>query len=133
VAAAIERVGAFGEAREPNIRHFGEAREPNIRQFGRLLPAALAVARTATKHTVDFDWGPLLQAAFAAGAPAAGPLSDPQRRYLAELVDNADLWDPRHGNASLAFKQAGLPYDRDACRALLDPHAGTGGRARRDS
>lgn len=39
-----------------------------VRDFGRLLPAAVAIARIATKHTVNFDWGPLLLAAFPAGA-----------------------------------------------------------------
>ncbi|GGM57563.1 hypothetical protein GCM10007977_069010 [Dactylosporangium sucinum] len=28
-------------------------------------------------------------------------------------------WDPTNGNASLSFREAGLPYDREACRALL--------------
>jgi hypothetical protein len=89
-----------------------------IKDFNRLLPAAVAIARIATKHTVNFDWGLILLAAFPAGT-VPDRLSDAQRRYLTELVENADLWDPRHGNASNIFKQAGLPYDRDACRALL--------------
>ena len=99
VAAAVERVDAFD----------------------RLLPAALAIARIATRYTVDHDWGPLLLAAFPGGTPVEAPLSEPQRRYLAALVDNPDLWDPRHGNASLIFGRAGLPYDRQACRRLLTP------------
>lgn len=96
VAAAIERVG----------------------DFERLLPAAVALARIATKYTVDFDWGPLLLAAFPDGA-LPERLSEAQRRNLSALVDNPDLWDPRLGNASLVFKRAGLPYERDACRALV--------------
>lgn len=89
-----------------------------VKDFSRLLPAAVAIARIATKYTVNFDWGPLLLAAFPDGA-LPDRLSDSQRRYLGALVDNPDLWDPRFGNAFLIFKQAGLPYDRDACRALL--------------
>jgi len=84
----------------------------------RLLPAALAVAAVASRHTVDFDWGPLLRTFFA--GHTGGPLTVPQRRYLRALVDNPDLWDPRHGNASLAFRDAGLPHDRDTCRTLVE-------------
>jgi hypothetical protein len=88
-----------------------------VSDFEQLLPAATAIARIAHKFTVNSDWGPLLRAAFPHGAPTNG-LSDPQRRYLAALVDNPDLWDPRFGNASVVFGQLGLPYDRDACHAL---------------
>ena len=94
-----------------------------VDEFERLVPAALAIARVASKYTVDFDWGRLLLAAFKGGAPDADALSEPQRRYLAALVDNPDLWDPRHGNAYLIFNRAGLPYDRQACRALLSNRA----------
>lgn len=88
-----------------------------VEGFDRLLPAAVAVARIAGKHSVNFDWGPLLLAAFPEGAPP-DRLPEAPRRYLAALVDNDELWDPRHGNASLVFRQAGLPYDRAACRSL---------------
>jgi len=96
VAAAIERVD----------------------EFERLLPAALAVARVAGKYTVNSDWGRLLQAAFPGPEPVSGPLPAAQRRYLRALVGNEELWDPRYGNASLMFRDAGVPYDREACRAL---------------
>jgi hypothetical protein len=97
VAAAVERVDGFE----------------------RLVPAAVAIARIAWSSSVDFDWGPLLVAAFPGGGPVELPLTESQRRYLAALVDNPDLWDPRNGNAGLVFGRAGLPYDRQACRRLL--------------
>lgn len=82
----------------------------------RLLPAALAIAPIASRYTIGDEWGPLLRAFFA--GRTSGTLTEPQRRYLGALVDNADLWDPTHGNAHVAFRDAGLPYDRDTCRAL---------------
>ncbi|MEN3613629.1 hypothetical protein AAH979_29285 [Plantactinospora sp. ZYX-F-223] len=83
----------------------------------RLLPAALAIAPIASRYTVRHDWGPLLHALFAGRDP--GPLSPAQRRYLGALVANEDLWDPRNGTVGLVFRDAGLPYDRDACGDLV--------------
>ncbi|KXK62320.1 hypothetical protein AWW66_08800 [Micromonospora rosaria] len=83
----------------------------------RLLPAALALAPIVSPHTVRGDWGALLRALFAGRAD--DPLSPAQRRYLGALVDNADLWDARNGSVGLAFRDAGLPHDRAACRALV--------------
>ena len=82
----------------------------------RLLPAALAIAPIATAHTVDSDWGPLLRALFR--GYTGGPLTTAQRRYLTALTENANLWNPTHGNASLLYHEVGLPYDRDECRTL---------------
>ncbi|BBH71642.1 hypothetical protein ACTI_83270 [Actinoplanes sp. OR16] len=76
-----------------------------------LLPAALAVVPLAHVFTVRSDWGRLLVAL--RPDPAA------QHRYLAALVDRPDLWDPRNGTVRLVFRDAGLPYDREACRALI--------------
>jgi len=42
-----------------------------------------------------------------------------QRTYLQALVDNADLWETRIGNAQWAFHRVGLPCDRNACRKLM--------------
>ena len=44
-------------------------------------------------------------------------------RHLAALVANERLSDPQHGNAHRWFKNLGLTYDRDACRALLRERA----------
>ncbi|MEV6302988.1 hypothetical protein AB0M02_26470 [Actinoplanes sp. NPDC051861] len=81
-----------------------------------LLPAALAIAPIAGVHTVRDDWGPLLHAFFPAGPGDA--LSPAQKHYLNALVANPDLWVPTNGTAGLVFRDAGLPYDREECRAL---------------
>jgi hypothetical protein len=88
-----------------------------VKEFERLLPAALAVVRAASKMSVDHDWGRLLVAAFPGGIGKVK--TDAQHTFLAALVARADLWDKSFGNASLWFKRAGLPYDRRACERLL--------------
>lgn len=77
---------------------------------------AIAVARVTEKFAIDRDWGPLLAAAFPRGGGVVE--TEAQRRFLAALVENADLWDPKLGNASKWFTRAGLRYDRDACAQL---------------
>ncbi|MEV8517069.1 hypothetical protein [Dactylosporangium sp. NPDC051484] len=86
----------------------------------RLLPAALAIAAHAGPHTARSDWGPLLHAIFAPGSVpgTGGALSAAQRHYLHALVANDNLWDPRNGSVGLVFRDAGLPHDREACRAM---------------
>ncbi|MFC4312419.1 hypothetical protein ACFPN2_25270 [Steroidobacter flavus] len=88
-----------------------------VRDFDRLANAAIAVARVTNKGSVEYEWGPLLIAAF----PKRNGVieTDAQRRYLRALVENADLWDPKFGNASACFKRLNLPYDRDACARLV--------------
>ena len=88
-----------------------------VHDFERLANAAIAVARVTRKFCVDADWGPLLAAAL----PKRNGIieTDAQCRYLRALVENADLWDPRYGNASFRFKELGLPYDRNACAKLV--------------
>jgi hypothetical protein len=83
--------------------------------FDAVAPAAISIARTAIKYTVDFDWGPMLAAAFPDGSGRVQ--SNLQRDFLRALVANDALWDPKFGNPGKWFKQAGLAYDRDACRA----------------
>jgi hypothetical protein len=82
--------------------------------FDRLANAAIAVVSVTAKYCVDYDWGPLLAAAFPDGDGVIK--TEAQRRFLRALVMNRELWDPRFGNASIWFKRAGLPYDRKACR-----------------
>lgn len=89
-----------------------------VDDFTELLPAARAVARVASKYTVDRDWGPLLSAAFPAPAPEHDGLTEAQRSYLAALVANDELWDRRYGNPAYWFERVGLPYDREACARL---------------
>jgi hypothetical protein len=87
-----------------------------VEDFDRLAGAAIAVARVTEKFAIDHDWGPLLAAAFRKGGGVVE--TEAQRRFLAALVDNADLWDPKLGNASKWFTGAGLRYDRDVCAQL---------------
>ncbi|AFE07186.1 hypothetical protein COCOR_06872 [Corallococcus coralloides DSM 2259] len=88
-----------------------------VKDFDRLLPVAVTLARITTKHCVDMEWGPLLAAAFPAGDGQVR--TDAQRRFLSELVANADLWDPTFGNPGQWFRKAGLPYQRNACAERL--------------
>ncbi|RKH95851.1 hypothetical protein [Corallococcus sp. AB038B] len=88
-----------------------------VKDFDRLLPAAVTVARVTTKYCVDREWGPLLAAAFPAGDGQVR--TDAQRRFLSELVANADLWDPTFGNPGQWFRKAGLTYQRSACAERL--------------
>jgi hypothetical protein len=88
-----------------------------VPDFAVLADGAVALAAHASPRSVDHDWGRLLVAAFRAGD---GRIHDAaQRRYLAALVDNGALWEPRNGNAALCFKKAGLPHDRALCQALV--------------
>jgi hypothetical protein len=84
-----------------------------VKDFDRLADAAIKVIAVAAKYSVDFDWGPLLAAAFADGSGVAQTAA--QHRYLSALVNKRELWDPKFGNARMWFKKAGLPYDRAIC------------------
>jgi hypothetical protein len=88
-----------------------------IHDFEQLVNAAVAVVKVTSKYCVDDDWGPFLVAAFPDGD---GQLkTQAQRRFLAALVENKELWDIHFGNPLIWFKRAGLPYDRKACVKLL--------------
>jgi hypothetical protein len=89
-----------------------------VKNFERLVPAAEAVMRVTWNFGVDFDWGPLLAAAFPEGSGIVK--TEAQRRFLHALVSKADLWDPTCGNAYKWFKQAGLPYDRRLCAERIE-------------
>jgi hypothetical protein len=84
-----------------------------VKDFDRLANAASAVVGVTAKSCVDFDWGPLLAAAFSDGTGIIK--TEAQRRFLSALVKHSELWDPKFGNAFKWFKQAGLPYDRQVC------------------
>jgi hypothetical protein len=88
-----------------------------VKDFERLAAAAEAVAQVTWKFGVDFDWGPLLVAAFPDGSGIVR--TEAQRRFLRALVSKAELWDPTCGNAYKWFKRAGLPYDRQLCAERL--------------
>jgi hypothetical protein len=84
-----------------------------VKDFERLVSAAEAVVRVTWKFGVDFDWGPMLVAAFPDGRGLVR--TEAQRRFVRALVSKAEMWDPSCGNAYKWFKQAGLPYDRSLC------------------
>jgi hypothetical protein len=84
-----------------------------VKEFERLINGAEEVIRITSLKQVDFDWGPLLGAAFQGGRGVAA--TDAQRRFLTALVANANLWNPKFGNPQKWFQQAGLPYDREEC------------------
>ena len=88
-----------------------------VKDFDRLVDAAIAVLQVTEKYCVDYDWGPLLAAAFPAGDGRIE--TEAQCRFLDALVKKRRLWDPSFGNASLWFQRAGLPEDRRACAKLV--------------
>jgi hypothetical protein len=89
-----------------------------VNDFDRLADAAISVIGITSKSCVDFDWGPLLAAAFPDGDGVIK--SQSQRRFLRALAGKAELWDRRFGNAWTWFNKAGVPYDRNACARLAD-------------
>lgn len=89
-----------------------------VKDLERLLPGMQAVLRVTNKHCVDFEWGPLLAAAFPDGDGQIH--TDAQRQFLRMLVNQTGFWDPQWGNAYKWFQKAGLPYDWEQCVALVD-------------
>jgi hypothetical protein len=88
-----------------------------VTEFERLADAAVAVAGIASKYSGEYDWGLLLARAF---PDATGIVkTDAQRRFLAALVANKELWDPICYNARREFKKNGLPHDRELCAQLV--------------
>ena len=88
-----------------------------VKDFDRLVDAGMAVASITAKYCVDYDWGPLLAAAFPGGRGTIK--TEAQRRFLNALVKKSELWDPTFGNAHNWFSRAGLPYDRKECGELV--------------
>jgi hypothetical protein len=89
-----------------------------VKDFDRLVNAAIAVVDVTSSSCVDFDWGYLLVSAF---SDSSGIIkTDAQRRFLGALVKHQELWDPPLENAYKWFKQAGLPYDREACATRVN-------------
>ena len=89
-----------------------------VTDFDRLVDAAISVVETTDKRRVDYEWGPLLAAAFPAGNGNIENQS--QHRFLSALVAKSDLWDPKFGNSWKWFKKTGLPNDRDECARLVE-------------
>jgi hypothetical protein len=86
--------------------------------FAQFSSEAEALIGITSKYCVDFDWGPLLAAAFPDGDGAIK--TETQRRFLGALTGRADLWDI--GNAWKWFQRAGLPLDRVECQKRLGGH-----------
>jgi hypothetical protein len=85
--------------------------------FAEIAASACVVVARASWTGADDEWGALVRYAF----PKAGPrkrLTDEQRALLRVLVGNPDLWDRWNGNVALVYTQAGLPFDRAACRLM---------------
>jgi hypothetical protein len=91
-----------------------------VRDFERIAEPAAQPVRVASWTGADRTWGPLVRAAFQPAYRAGVALTRAQRLMLRALLDNPNLWAPNDGNATLVFKQAGLPRDRDQCRQILD-------------
>lgn len=80
------------------------------------------IRKRAHPYTADMEWGPVLHWAFSERivslphegelAPLPAALTQTQSAILRALYEKADLWNPRNGNASLAFKRVQLPFDR---------------------
>jgi hypothetical protein len=94
------------------------------RSFDQLLPVALCVATYAHPDLVEFDWGPLLRAAFPTPPAPGAPLPEAQRRYLAALADKDSLWHNNDmiGRGKFYLRELGLPTDRDEFRQLAANH-----------
>ncbi len=87
-----------------------------VKDFDQLVDAAVAIVAITSKYCVDADWGHLLVAAFPDGSGTV--TTESQRKFLTALVNKSELWDRTWGNAYGWFRQAGLPYDRQACARI---------------
>jgi hypothetical protein len=86
------------------------------------------IHKRAGRYTADMEWGPVLHWAFPeriVNLPHVGelaPLPDAptqtQLAILQALCDKSELWDPKNGNASLAFTRVQLPFDRTRLRLV---------------
>ncbi|GAB3813524.1 hypothetical protein [Kribbella italica] len=84
----------------------------------RIAGPGVTIVRGANRMGFGTTWGPLLLAAFRVPyAPTSG-LSAVQRDILGALVANAGIWDYSMGNSAMVFRQAGLPFQREACARI---------------
>lgn len=90
--------------------------------YARAAVAVVATTDIYSSSTFDLlcaaqaEWGPLLEAAFPKGDGVVE--TDLQRAILKALVDNDVFWKLDYASgARRYFEKAGLPYDREACRA----------------
>ncbi len=83
-----------------------------VQDFDRLVNATLAVCEASFADHLN-DWHFFLPTAFPQGLPEV--LSDSQRQFLQSLVHQDLVWDDNKV-AQKWITEAGLPYDREACR-----------------
>ncbi|WP_280234349.1 hypothetical protein [Nocardia cyriacigeorgica] len=89
-----------------------------VADFERIAAPAQTIIRHADWTGFDHTWGALLLAAFATPYDDHLEPSATQRRILTALVDNPRIWNYRSGNSLLAFRKAGLPFEREACARI---------------
>jgi hypothetical protein len=86
------------------------------------------IRKRAHPYFVEMEWARVLHWAFAErivslpnmGRPALLPEAPTQTQMLIlrALCEKAELWDPKNGNASLAFMRVQLPFDRGRLRRV---------------
>ena len=86
------------------------------------------IRKRANKHTVDWEWGPILTWAFGERRvtlplrrdpdPLPPSLTRTQTAVVGALCNESHLWDPTNGNAKLCFLRVQLPYSREQLLAL---------------
>lgn len=111
----------FGEDQPPQldgqVRFFLiQALLRRTTMFDEVADAAVAIAQMTNAYTVDSDWGPLLERAFAGGQDR--PLSAAHRRFLFAIVNNDKCWG-NVANPMTWLLKVGLPTEREELRALL--------------
>jgi hypothetical protein len=86
------------------------------------------IRKRANDYTVEMEWGRVLHWAFperVVSLPHAGKLAPlpeaptpTQLAIIEALCDRSELWDPRNGNARLAFRRVQLPFERQRLRRI---------------
>lgn len=84
--------------------------------FLRIAEPATTIIRHADWTGCDTTWGPLVRAAFPTRRHTNLP--DVERDVVAALVANPGIWDYKNANVSGVFKDAGLPFQREACARI---------------
>jgi hypothetical protein len=84
--------------------------------FLRIAEPATTIIRHADWTGFNTTWGPLVRAAFPTRRQTNPP--DVRRDVVAALVGNPGIWDYKNGSVSLVFKDAGLPFQREACARI---------------
>ncbi|MFD8685930.1 HEAT repeat domain-containing protein [Streptomyces sp. NPDC059651] len=86
--------------------------------FEEVAPVAVTIVAAGGMSIIDYECGPILFRAFAAGYDPAHPLTLAQRDLLRAFVDTDEATASIAGNV-LWFRAAGLPENREGIAALL--------------